>query len=87
MSKDHAHDFLNKLDGDADLRAKVREARDLAGAKIMEVAKDHGHDFSAEELRKAMHEKWDGSMEFHSHDNDEDDPSTCFIPLSETPRS
>lgn len=86
MPKDNAHDFLKKLDDDADLRAKVREARDLMSSKIVEIAKANGHELTAEELREAMHEKWDGSVAFNKTDDAEDDPSTCFVPISERPR-
>lgn len=86
MPKDHAHDFLKKLDDDAELRAKVREARDLMSSKIVEIAKENGHEMTAEELREAMHEKWEGSVAFPKKDDETDDPSTCFVPISERPR-
>ena len=86
MATKHAHEFLKRLDDDADLRARVREARDAMSDRIVAIAKEHGHDVTAEELRVAMHEKWDGKAEFRRTDDDGDDPSTCFVPVSERPR-
>jgi len=86
MPKDHAHEFLKKLDEDADLRAKVRKARDLMSSRLVEIAKEHGHDVTAEELREAMHEKWDGSVAIRKKTDEEDGPATCIIPLSERPQ-
>lgn len=86
MAKEHAHEFLKRLDDDADLRAKVRAARDAMSDQIVAIAKEHGHELTAAELREAMHEKWDGRAEFRKTDDDGDDPSTCFVPVSERPR-
>lgn len=51
--KKGAHEFLDALDTDKDLRAVVEKQN-----PIVEFAKTQGYDFTADQLNKALHEKW-----------------------------
>lgn len=45
-------DFVNKVKEDAELQAKIKEVKDAAAAKIVEIAKEEGFDLKAEDLGK-----------------------------------
>lgn len=67
MSKEAARQFIEAAQCDENLRAKVKAHID--DDKIHSVAKEHGYDFSHEEMHSAMKEKW----------NNKEDPNFCFI--------
>jgi predicted ribosomally synthesized peptide with nif11-like leader len=82
MSEQNVHEFLKKLEESPELRKQLRQIRDDTAAKICEIAGEKGLGFSAEELRKAIHDKWDGTISL-SKDDDDDTPN--MIVASERP--
>jgi predicted ribosomally synthesized peptide with nif11-like leader len=78
MSVDSVKKFLDHVEKDKALRAKVKEASD----QLVRLAKEHGYSFSREELNNHMREKWGVSKPKTAASGD--DPDTCFI-FSEPP--
>jgi predicted ribosomally synthesized peptide with nif11-like leader len=70
MSKAAAKKFVQRLETDAELRNKVKRVT----SKVTEVGKEHGHNFTYEELRDALKEKWGVPQGREG----EADPHTCF---------
>lgn len=75
MARADAEKFIHAVDTDPALRAKVGNLQHL-----VELGKEHGHNFTNEELRHALEEKW-GKPEKRSENPD---PYTCCC-FSETP--
>jgi predicted ribosomally synthesized peptide with nif11-like leader len=82
MSEENVHEFIKKLEESPEMRQRVRQARDDITGEICKIAEEHGFKFSAEELRKVLHDKWDGHISF-SEGDDEDMPN--IIIASERP--
>jgi predicted ribosomally synthesized peptide with nif11-like leader len=78
MPGEDVHKFLDELEANPELRKEVREARDVAIEQICEIAKKHGHGFTADELRAALHDKWEGSANFSKDGDDEDLPNLAI---------
>ena len=74
MSKEAAKKFVERLENEEPLRNKVKQVT----SQITKIGKDHGHDFSYNELQEALKEKWGVPKGKEGHA----DPHTCF---SETP--
>jgi len=55
MSKEHAKKFIEHAKKDEALRRKLNEASE----HIFKLAKEHGYEFSHEELQTALKEHWD----------------------------
>ena len=84
MSKDNARNFHNMIEADAGLRAEVRVARDDALAKMVQLGKDNGFEFTGDDLHAALKEKWGGKVQMADKLDDEDDTNTCVF-FSERP--
>jgi len=69
MSLEHATKFLEEARGRKEVRAEV----DKAAEHFVEIGKKHGHQFTREELHKALLQRW-GVKEKPSGD----DPDICF---------
>jgi predicted ribosomally synthesized peptide with nif11-like leader len=54
MSKEHAKKFIEHIQKDPALRARVNDASD----HVIKVAKEHGYDVSRADLRSALKEHW-----------------------------
>lgn len=80
MAKQHAKAFHEKVNSDAALRKRIREAGRSASEAIVRIGKEHGLDFTHEELKQVLHESWGKATPA----SDEDGPSTCFM-VSERP--
>ncbi len=72
MPKEQAKKFIEHLDKDAALRAKVRAATE----GVLHIAKEHGYDLTREELSEVLREKWGARKR---HEESGDDPDTCFV--------
>ena len=80
MSKAHAKQFHSKVNKDAALRRKIREAGRQAVDKIIGLGKEHGLTFTHAELSDIVGEAWKSGK----HDDHEDGPHTCMF-VSERP--
>ncbi len=66
--KNGAQEFLAKIDKDPELQAQMQEAQ----ANIIEIGKQHGFDFTADELHDELRKRWEISKP-------KDDPNTCTV--------
>jgi predicted ribosomally synthesized peptide with nif11-like leader len=69
--------FLARLEKDERLRARVRAASDETLSRLVDIAREEGHDLSADDVNRAMHRK------LRDWKADEDEPA--FTLLSERP--
>ena len=63
MSKQAATDFLAKVDADPKVHEDALKSMD----HVVSVGAQHGYDFSREDLRAAMAEKWKVPSNIHPH--------------------
>ncbi len=70
MAKADAQKFLEKLDSDAGMRSQVRQKTD----QISQLAKQHGFNFTTDELGEALRDKWGARQA----ERGSADPHTCF---------
>lgn len=68
MSKEAAAKFLEEVNRRKEVRAEVNKATE----QLVDIGKRHGHNFTSEELHKALLERW-GVKEKH-----DDGPDICF---------
>lgn len=60
MPRDDARRFIERVDEDADFRRIMMEASE----EMLRRAREHGFDFSREDLHHAMAERWSETKEF-----------------------
>lgn len=85
MSKEHAKNFLKAIDENPKLYAEMAKERDRMQAKTIALAKKHGFDVSAAEVKAALEEKLGTELPGPVDGNGGADPSTCIVPFSEAP--
>jgi predicted ribosomally synthesized peptide with nif11-like leader len=71
MPSDDAKSFLDAVDQDPELRAKLNGALD----QIVQTAKENGYNFDANDLRDELRNRWGMSNPPNYHEN----PQTCFF--------
>ena len=82
MSHEHAKDFLTEVDSNSELYDELAKIRDRMQADTIALAKRYGYEITPAEVKAALE---DVHGELPGPEDDGADPSTCFLPFSETP--